>query len=115
VKRPTPDAHELLAAIQPAGPYTFAAEEIVDRLMLPMIVEAALCLEEGVAQSAADIDMSLVLGLGFPRHWGGALKYADLVGLPRVIARCGRYAHLGAAYQPTATMRERARSGTKYF
>jgi 3-hydroxyacyl-CoA dehydrogenase/enoyl-CoA hydratase/3-hydroxybutyryl-CoA epimerase/enoyl-CoA isomerase len=83
--------------------------------MLPMIVEAAICLEDGVAQSAADIDMSLVLGLGFPRHWGGALKYADLIGLPRLIERCERYASLGEAYCPTAAMRERARSGTKYF
>jgi 3-hydroxyacyl-CoA dehydrogenase/enoyl-CoA hydratase/3-hydroxybutyryl-CoA epimerase/enoyl-CoA isomerase len=53
LRRPAPEAHALIAAIQPDGPRSFAAEEIVDRLMLPMIVEAAICLEHGVAQSAA--------------------------------------------------------------
>lgn len=82
--------------------------------MLPMIIEAAVCLEEGVAASAAAIDTGLVLGLGFPRQYGGALKYADIVGLKTLMERCARYSALGAGYEPTAHMREMARSGARY-
>ena len=82
--------------------------------MLPMVIEAALCLEEGVAESAADIDMSLLLGIGFPRHWGGALKYADLVGLPNIVAQCETHRTLGGCYQPTQRMREMAARGERF-
>ena len=108
VRRAAPEAHALLAAIQPRGRRSFADEQIVDRLMLPMVIEAAVCLDEGVASSAAAIDLALVLGLGFPRHYGGALKFADITGLGSLLERCARYAALGGGYEPTPRMREMA-------
>ncbi|HEY3653372.1 MAG TPA: fatty acid oxidation complex subunit alpha FadB [Steroidobacteraceae bacterium] len=77
IKMHAAEAHSLIETVQPHGRKTFSDEEIVDRLMLPMILEAAVCLEEGVAGSVAEIDTSLILGVGFPRHLGGPLKYAD--------------------------------------
>jgi len=56
----------------------------IERLLFPMINEAALCLEENVAK-AADIDMSMLAGIGFPQAKGGLLKYADELGLDRVL------------------------------
>jgi 3-hydroxyacyl-CoA dehydrogenase/enoyl-CoA hydratase/3-hydroxybutyryl-CoA epimerase/enoyl-CoA isomerase len=82
--------------------------------MLPMIVEAARALEEGVVASAAELDMALLLGLGFPAHAGGVLKYADWLGLARVVDRCDRYASLGPAYAPTPRMRAMAASGERF-
>jgi 3-hydroxyacyl-CoA dehydrogenase / enoyl-CoA hydratase / 3-hydroxybutyryl-CoA epimerase / enoyl-CoA isomerase len=114
LKRSSPDTAQLIASVQPQGQKSFAEEEMVERLMLPMIVEAAICLEEGIADSAAEIDMSMVLGVGFPRHWGGPLLYADLVGLDRVIERCGRYAALGGGYVPTQRMGAMARSRERF-
>ena len=111
---PASDTRTLLASVQPRGAREFDDEEIVDRMMLPMIVEAALCLDEGVAESAADIDMSLVLGIGFPRHWGGALKYADLVGIRTIVDKCSSYAKLGGCYEPTARMRAMAECGERF-
>ncbi|RJG00660.1 fatty acid oxidation complex subunit alpha FadB [Noviherbaspirillum sedimenti] len=108
------DSYALLAEIQPLGQRDFSDEEIIDRMMLPMVIEAALCLEEGIAESAAEIDMSLVLGIGFPRHFGGALKYADLVGLERILEKCAAYASLGGCYAPTERMREMARLGKRF-
>src|SRR5690606_31174151 len=60
-----PEVAEVLAAARTGTLREFSDMEIVQRMMLPMVIEAALCLEEGIAESAADIDMSLLLGVGF--------------------------------------------------
>jgi 3-hydroxyacyl-CoA dehydrogenase / enoyl-CoA hydratase / 3-hydroxybutyryl-CoA epimerase / enoyl-CoA isomerase len=83
--------------------------------MLPLVIEAVRCLEEGIATSAAEVDMALILGLGFPRYPGGPLKYADWLGMAHVVARCDAYATLGRLYEPTEEMRAAARSGKRRF
>ena len=90
-------------------------EEIVDRLMLPMIIETARCLEEGIVESVPEADMGLIMGIGFPPFRGGALKYADTLGLKAVVDKAAKYAALGKLYEPTAKMKEMAAAGTKYY
>jgi 3-hydroxyacyl-CoA dehydrogenase / enoyl-CoA hydratase / 3-hydroxybutyryl-CoA epimerase len=53
------------------------AEEIRDRLVLALINEAARTLEDGIAASAADVDLAMVMGTGFPPFRGGLLLLAD--------------------------------------
>ncbi|PRX20204.1 3-hydroxyacyl-CoA dehydrogenase-like protein [Paraburkholderia sp. BL18I3N2] len=55
---------------------------VVNRILIPMINEAILVLQEGVA-SAADIDEGMKLGANHPI---GPLALADLVGLDTVLA-----------------------------
>jgi len=69
----------------------FSDEEIQSRLMLAVINEAAAIIEEGVAQSAKDIDLVLVHGYGFPRWRGGPLFYADEIGLDTIVSNIKRY------------------------
>jgi 3-hydroxyacyl-CoA dehydrogenase/enoyl-CoA hydratase/3-hydroxybutyryl-CoA epimerase/enoyl-CoA isomerase len=104
----------LLAAIQPQGPRAFSDQDIVDRLMLPLVLEAARCLEEGVADSAVEVDMSLVLGIGFPRHLGGALHWADSLGLAEVVRRCGALAGLSPLYAPSPGLQRLAAAGGRF-
>jgi len=113
-RSPAGDSHALLARIQPQGPREFSEAEIVDRMMLPMIVEAAHALEEGVVGTPAELDMAMLLGLGFPAYAGGPLKYADWLGLAEVVARCDRLRHLGTAYAPTSRMRDMAVRGARF-
>ena len=58
---------------------------------------------------------SLIFGIGFPPFFGGALHYADLLGLDKVCAMADKYSHLGKLYEPTAKMREMAASGATYY
>ncbi len=109
------DTRGLLARIQPKGTSEFTDQEIVDRMMLPLIIEAAHALEDGVVASPTELDMALLLGIGFPAYLGGALKYADWLGLGEVNARAERYSALGKAYEPTARMREMAAAGARYY
>ncbi|MFG6559772.1 3-hydroxyacyl-CoA dehydrogenase NAD-binding domain-containing protein [Sulfitobacter sp. 1A15299] len=67
-------------------PRDFTDAEIVRRYMCAMVNEAAKVLEEGIAKRPLDIDMTLLFGYGFPRYWGGPMKWADIQGLPNVLA-----------------------------
>jgi 3-hydroxyacyl-CoA dehydrogenase len=62
-----------------------APGEIVSRCILALINEGARVLEEGIAESPADIDVIWCNGYGFPRHRGGPMFYADTLGLPAVL------------------------------
>lgn len=110
-----PETYELIASVQPNGKKDFSDEEIMDRLMIPMIIESARCVEEGIVETPNEADMGLILGVGFPPHLGGALKYADTIGLANLVEKCKQYASLGKLYQPTARMKEMAAAGQLYY
>lgn len=72
------------------------AIRIAHKMILPMVDEAARCLEEKIVRRAREIDLCLVLGIGFPSFRGGLLKYADWFGIKQVIAE------INEIYQETA-------------
>ena len=80
-----------------------------------MIIETARCFEEGIVDTVNEADMALIMGLGFPPFRGGALRYADQVGLDKICEMADKYAHLSKLYHPTARMREMAANGQKYY
>ncbi len=55
-------------------------DDIRDRLILPIINEACLCLEEGVAGRPEDVDLAMVFGTGFAPFRGGPMRYAETRG-----------------------------------
>jgi 3-hydroxyacyl-CoA dehydrogenase len=59
-------------------------EEILQRLLYPMVNEGAKILEEGVAIRASDIDVIWVYGYGWPVYRGGPMFWADSIGLKNV-------------------------------
>ena len=109
------EAYKLVASVQPDGQKDFSPEEIIDRHMLPMIIETARCLEDNIVATPNEADMGLILGIGFPPHHGGALKYADTLGMKTVIEKCAHYEHLGKLYEPTERMKAMAASGETYY
>ncbi len=88
---------------------------IVDRMVLPMVNEAARCLEEQVVRSAADLDLSLIFGTGFPPFRGGLCRWADQEGLSRIIATLERLeTSVGDRFQPSDALRKTAEAGGFY-
>jgi len=67
-------------------------EEILDRLLLPMVNEGARILEEGIAFRPVDIDVIFVNGFGWPAFRGGPMFWADSQGLKTVRDKLARYA-----------------------
>jgi len=112
---PDPEAQALVAAARPGAARTFSDEDITERLMLALIVEAIHALEEGVVASAAELDTALLLGLGFPAYLGGALAYADWLGAAHLVSRCAHYAALGEAYQAPAMLLDLALNDGRFY
>jgi 3-hydroxyacyl-CoA dehydrogenase/enoyl-CoA hydratase/3-hydroxybutyryl-CoA epimerase/3-hydroxyacyl-CoA dehydrogenase/enoyl-CoA hydratase/3-hydroxybutyryl-CoA epimerase/enoyl-CoA isomerase len=97
------------------GRRTFGPEEITERLFLPMVVEASRCLTEGIVRDPGDVDMGLILGIGFPPFRGGILRWADTLGLPRVLEMLRKYEPLGKRFEPTEQMKQLAAQGKGFF
>jgi len=92
----------------------FDAEEIIARCMIPMCIETVRCLEEGIVDTAAEADMALIMGIGFPPFRGGALRYIDTVGLDKFVELADKYKDLSPLYHVTDKMRDMAAKGEKY-
>lgn len=90
-------------------------EDIINWMMVPLCLETARCLEDGIVETAAEADMGLVYGIGFPPFRGGALRYIDALGVAEFVALADRYADLGPLYQPTEKLREMAKNGQRFF
>jgi len=67
-------------------PQSFTADEIMRRYMAAMVNEGANVVHEGIALRPLDVDVTFVAGYGFPRHRGGPMKWADMTGLPQLLA-----------------------------
>lgn len=93
---------------------TLSDEDIVMRLMLPMLIESARCLDEKIVQGPMEVDMGLLLGLGFPPFRAGIFKWADMVGLKTLHQHAQKHAHLGKLYEFTPSMLEMMNSNKKY-
>ncbi|HYP82609.1 3-hydroxyacyl-CoA dehydrogenase NAD-binding domain-containing protein [Variovorax sp.] len=74
------------------APRRFTPEEIMARYMAAMINEGANVVHQGIALRPLDVDVTFLYGYGFPRHRGGPMKYADTVGLPRILDDIRRFA-----------------------
>ena len=90
-------------------------EEIVDRMMLPMLFESSRCLEDKIVGSPQELDLSLLYGLGFPPFRGGIMRQADRIGPKKLLELGQKYAALGKLYEPTAQIRRMAEDGSKFY
>ncbi|HYS54009.1 MAG TPA: 3-hydroxyacyl-CoA dehydrogenase NAD-binding domain-containing protein [Thermoanaerobaculia bacterium] len=113
-KRRDPDAavYKLLGVSMPRP---VNAREAVERMVFAMINEAALILDEKIVGSAAELDLAMIMGTGFPPFRGGLLRYADSVGPPNIVARLDELAsRYGPRFKPTEPLRRLAERGGKF-
>ena len=115
-QRSADEVTDALIAECQGGTSEFSDEEIEFRCMLPMAIEMARCLEEGIVATPAEADMALLMGLGFPAFRGGIVRWMDEVGLARLCEWGDRYVDtLGEAYRPTERMRKMVAEGKIYY
>lgn len=114
VKKVNPAVYEIIGEVV-KNKKELSDEEIVMRMMLPMIIEASRCLEEKIAASATEVDMGLLLGIGFPPFRAGALKYADTLGWKKIQEDSAKYSSLGSLYELTPMMKEMAAQNKTYY
>ncbi|HSP26436.1 MAG TPA: 3-hydroxyacyl-CoA dehydrogenase NAD-binding domain-containing protein, partial [Saliniramus sp.] len=89
-------------------------QEILERLVYPMINEGAKILEEGKAIRASDIDIVWLNGYGWPVYRGGPMFHADTIGLGKVVERLRHYEEMhGEAFRPSALLVKLAGEGRR--
>ncbi|MDP5132775.1 MAG: 3-hydroxyacyl-CoA dehydrogenase NAD-binding domain-containing protein [Paraglaciecola sp.] len=94
-------------------------QEILERIIFPLINEGALILEEGIAAKSSDIDVIYVYGYGFPVYRGGPMQYADEIGLKTVYdAMCKYRDELGEHgknwFKPAPLLKKLAEQGKRF-
>ncbi len=91
-------------------------EEIIDRVILTMVNEAAKCLEENVVKNAGYLDMAMIMGTGFPAFRGGVLKYADSRGIKQVVARLQELSKkYGERFEVSKLLLSMAKENKKFY
>lgn len=91
-----------------------ADQEILERLFYPMVNEAALILEEGIAQRASDIDIVWLNGYGWPAWTGGPTFWADTIGLDTIVAGLERHADRLTDFRMSGLLKDKAARGERF-
>ena len=114
-RRKGPDA-TVYGKIKARGGSKPAPEEIIDRTVLLMIKESALCLEEKIIERVDHLDAALIFGVGFPPFRGGLLRYADKIGAGVIVAKLDGFAKKhGERFTPPKSMIEMAKAGKGFY
>ena len=105
----------LFAGAKPSAP-EFTPEALVRRMIYPMINEAAIALEEGIVSNAAKVDLAMIFGTGFPPFRGGLLRFADGVGVAKIVAELDRLSEIhGARLKPSPALRKVADGRGRFY
>ena len=87
-------------------------QEIIERCLYPLINEGAKILEEGIAIRSSDIDVVWLYGYGFPRHHGGPMFWADLIGTDTIHGKMVEFeTEHGNLMKPAGLLKELAKEG----
>ncbi|KAK5920997.1 hypothetical protein CgunFtcFv8_024738 [Champsocephalus gunnari] len=90
-------------------------QEVLERCLYALINEGFHILDDGIAAGPEDIDVIYVSGYGWPRHRGGPMFYANMVGLAKVLERLEHYQQLHPEVphlQPSSLLRRLVASGS---
>ncbi|HEV2150263.1 MAG TPA: 3-hydroxyacyl-CoA dehydrogenase NAD-binding domain-containing protein, partial [Longimicrobiaceae bacterium] len=110
--RVSPRTAEALRAAGGAREGEVPEEEMRSRMVLAMVDEAARALDERVVETAAEVDLAMLLGAGFPAAHGGPLFHADQLGAAATIAALEELAAAhGERFEPAPLLRRLAVEG----
>ncbi|MFQ5752216.1 MAG: 3-hydroxyacyl-CoA dehydrogenase family protein, partial [bacterium] len=93
-----------------------AKEDIQDRLLFIMLIEAVHCLEEQIVRRSRDVDAGMIFGTGFPPFRGGLLKYADSLGLELCVEKIKNLQEkYGARFACPELLRKMVEKNQKFY
>jgi 3-hydroxyacyl-CoA dehydrogenase/enoyl-CoA hydratase/3-hydroxybutyryl-CoA epimerase len=92
------------------------AQEIIERCVLAMLNEAALCLGENVLRSARDGDIGAVFGIGFPPFRGGPFRFIDSETVGKIVDQLEELdARFPSRFTPATLLVEMARARRSFY
>lgn len=111
-------AENLIAGLRKEGgitPQKFTDQDVFDRIVLAMANAGAQALYEGTALRPVDIDTLMISAKGFPRKYGGPMKYADLKTPLQVEKKLHSFAQSAPdIWHPSPVWRELIKNGNNF-
>jgi len=90
-------------------------DEIIHRLMLPMVDEATRVLDEGLVSDPRCVDVAITQGLGFPIDRGGLFYWGDQVGSANVCSLLEAMSKQGVAVGPGPLLKKVAQNNGRFL
>ena len=92
-------------------------DDCIQRCIFLMVNEASRALyEDKVVGSAKELDLAMIMGVGFPPFRGGLLRYADFYGIPQLVEVLNQYAsRWGDRFKPSSVLMEMAQQGNGFY
>jgi 3-hydroxyacyl-CoA dehydrogenase / enoyl-CoA hydratase / 3-hydroxybutyryl-CoA epimerase len=91
-------------------------EDIINRCILMMVNEASKCLEEGIIEKPAYLDMAMIMGTGFPPFKGGLCRYADSLGATFILTELNKfYGQYGERFKPSEYLIAMEKNNGKFY
>jgi len=115
IKKSYDESIETIISKCSKGKSSVEPEEIMERMMLPMMFEGVRCLEDKIVESPVEVDMGVLLGLGFPPSKAGLCKFMDDVGMEKLIEKAKKYSHLGPAYEVPQMILDMKNENKKFY
>lgn len=88
-------------------------KDIIEMIFFPVVNEACRVLAEGIAVKSSDLDISAIMGMGFPPYRGGIIFWADTLGSKYIYSRLDEWSRMyGDFFKPCSYLAERASKGS---
>ncbi len=112
-KKLNPAVRKAIAKVRQSGSLTvpggtLSREELTQRMIFPLINEAARCLDEGIVSKPEDIDLAMVFGTGFAPFRGGPMRYAETIGFRKIVDTLEKMSHGRPRLAPSEALKRRA-------
>jgi 3-hydroxyacyl-CoA dehydrogenase / enoyl-CoA hydratase / 3-hydroxybutyryl-CoA epimerase len=107
---------EAMSYVQSHTASGLSRKDIQERMFFLMVNEAARCLEEQIVPVPDDVDFAMIMGTGFAPFRGGPLRYADSLGIEKIVGAMQILADCGATqFTPCALLQYMAAGKTKFY
>ena len=91
-------------------------EELKERFLTVIALEAARVMGEGIVTDPREADVGSILGFGFAPWSGGTLSYIDMLGTARFVEMCKSLARKhGKRFRPNRLLREMAETDETFY
>jgi 3-hydroxyacyl-CoA dehydrogenase/enoyl-CoA hydratase/3-hydroxybutyryl-CoA epimerase len=95
---------------------TLNDQELIGRMVYPIINEAARCLQDKVVGRPQDVDVAMVFGTGFAPFRGGLLRYADTMGISKIVDTLHKFTgQYGNRFIPSPLIMEINKQGKGFY
>ncbi len=97
-------------------PDTVSVNDLKDRFLFTVALEAARCMAEGIVTDPREADVGSILGFGYAPYSGGALSFIDGMGLKAFVARAKALSvKYGARFEPGEKLMGMAERGETFY